>query len=222
LSQGERLREYGPKSLSNTELTALLLWTGLEREDVFALASRLLAKLGGLAGLGRSSFAELRDAISAGRGLSEAKACQILAALELGRRAVSLAPEERVTIQSPRDAANLLMTEMASLEQEHLRVLLLNTRNEVLSIQEIYVGNVNATVVRPAEVLRPAVKDNAPAIIVAHNHPSGDPTPSAEDVAITRQLFQAGRLLGIELLDHVVIGRANRYVSMKEKGLGFS
>jgi DNA repair protein RadC len=221
-SQGARLQAQGPKGLSNTDLTALLLWSGQEGEDVFALASRMLAKLGGLAGLGRSSFAELRDAIPSGRGLSEAKACQIMAALELGRRAVSLAPEDRPTIQSPRDVANLLVSEMASLEQEHLRVLLLNTRNEVLSIQEIYIGNVNATVVRAAEVFRPAVRENAPAVIVVHNHPSGDPTPSAKDVTITRQLAQAGRLLGIELLDHVVVGRAGRYVSMNEKGLGFS
>jgi DNA repair protein RadC len=118
--------------------------------------------------------------------------------------------------------ANLLATEMASLEQEHLRVLLLNSRNEVLSIQEIYIGGVNATVVRPSEVFRPAVRENAPAVIVVHNHPSGDPAPSAEDVSTTRQLLQAGRLLGIELLDHVVLGQAQRYVSMKEKGLGFS
>jgi DNA repair protein RadC len=114
------------------------------------------------------------------------------------------------------------MAEMASLDQEHLRVLLLNTKNEVLSIQEIYVGNVNSSMVRPSEVFRPAVRDNAPSIIVVHNHPSGDPTPSPEDVSITRELVSAGELLSIELLDHLVIGYGNRFISLNEKRLGFS
>ena len=213
----ERLRQFGPKPLSNTELIAILLRTGMKGENVLALSSRLLARFDGLAGLGRANFAEL----CAERGLSEAKACQLLAALELGRRLVSMAPEERMVISSPQDVANLLIAEMSVLEQEHLRVLLLNTRNEVLTIQEIYVGNVNSSMIRASEVFRPAVRDNAPAIIVVHNHPSGDPTPSSEDVAITRELTSAGRLLGIELLDHVVLGSGNRHVSLKERGLGF-
>ena len=221
LPQGERPRErlkaYGAKSLSNTELIAILLRTGLQGENVLSMASRILSQLDGLAGLGRSTFAELCSL----RGLSEAKACQLLAGLELGRRSVSLSPEERVTINSPQDVANLMMGEMAALEQEHLKVLMLNTKNEVLSTQEIYVGNVNSSVVRPAEVIRPAVRDNAPSIIVVHNHPSGDPTPSPEDVSITQELVAAGRLLGVEVLDHVVIGSGNRYVSLNEKGLGF-
>ena len=214
----ERLREYGPRYLSNTELIAILLRTGLKGENVVALSSRLLSSRGGLSGLGRSTFVELCGE----RGLSEAKVCQLLAALELGRRFVSLAPEERASIHSPQDIANLVAAEMATLDQEHLRVLLLNTRNEVLGIQEIYVGNVNSSMVRVAEVFRPAIRDNAPSIIVVHNHPSGDPTPSAEDVAITRELIAAGELLGIQLLDHLVIGSGNRYVSLNEKGLGFS
>lgn len=214
----ERLRDYGPRFLSNTELIAILLRTGLKGENVIALSSRLLSSRGGLSGLGRSTFAEL----CAERGLSEAKACQLQAALELGRRFVSLAPEERATIHSPQDIANLVSAEMATLDQEHLRVLLLNTRNEVLGIHEIYVGNVNSSVVRVAEVFRPAIRDNAPSIIVVHNHPSGDPTPSAEDVATTRDLVAAGDLLGIEVLDHLIIGSGNRYISLNEKGLGFS
>lgn len=213
----ERLREYGAKHLSNTELIAILLRTGMQGENVLSLSSRLLAKFKGLAGLGRASFAEL----CAERGLSEAKACQVMAALELGRRFVSLAPEERMVISSPKDVANLVMAEMAAFDQEHLRVVLLNTKNEVLSIQEIYIGNVNSSVVRPGEVLRPAVRDNAPSVIVVHNHPSGDPTPSPEDIAITRELLAAGKLMGIELLDHLVVGSGNRYVSLNEKGLGF-
>ena len=213
----ERLRDYGPRYVSTTELIAILLRTGVQGENVLSLASRLLSRSNGLAGLGKRSFAEL----CAERGLSEAKACQLLAALELGRRFVTLAPEERAAIHSPQDAANLVMAEMAALEQEHLKVLLLNTKNEVLSVQEIYVGNVNSSIVRAAEVFRPAVRDNAPNIIVVHNHPSGDPTPSPEDVSITRELVAAGKLLRIDLLDHLVIGGGNRYVSLNERKLGF-
>tara|TARA_B100001146_G_scaffold221475_1_gene232024 strand:- start:1620 stop:2333 length:714 start_codon:yes stop_codon:yes gene_type:complete len=214
----ERLREFGPKSLSNTELIAILLRTGLQGENVLAVSSRLLARFDGLAGLGRVSFSEL----CAERGLSEAKTSQLMAALELGRRFVSLAPQERAVINSPQDVANLLLADMAVLDQEHLRILLLNTRNEVLGIQEIYVGNVNSSVVRAAEVFRPAVQANAPSIIVVHNHPSGDPAPSSQDVDITNELISTGKLLGIELLDHVVLGRGNRFVSMNERRFAFT
>ena len=213
----ERLRDYGPKLLSNTELIAILLRTGIQGENVLAMSNRLLTHFKGLDGLGRSTFAEL----CAERGLSEAKTCQLMAALELGRRFISLAPQDRAVINSPQDVANLLQAEMAALEQEHLRVLLLNTKNQVLRTEEVYVGNVNSSIVRPAEVFRPAVRDNAPSIIIVHNHPSGDPMPSPEDVNITRELVAAGKLLSIELLDHLVIGSGGRYVSLNEKKLGF-
>lgn len=214
----ERLAEYGSKHLSNTELIAILLRTGSAGENVLSLSSRLLTRFDGLSGLGRAAFAELCSE----KGLSEAKACQLLAAFELGRRFVSLTPEDRVCVNSPQDAANLLLAEMAVLEQEHLRVILLNNRNEVVGTQEIYVGNVNSSVVRAAEVFRPAVRSNAPSIIVAHNHPSGDPTPSKEDVAITRDLVASGKMLGIEMLDHLVIGDGGRFVSMNQSRMGFT
>ena len=145
-----------------------------------------------------------------------------MAALELGRRFVSLAPQERAVINSPQDVANLLLAEMSVLDQEHLRILLLNTRNEVLGIQEIYVGNVNSSVVRAAEVFRPAVQANAPSIIVVHNHPSRDLAPSSQDVDITNELISAGKLLGIKLLNHVVLGSGNRFVSMNERRFAFT
>ena len=214
----ERLAAYGPRHLNNTELIAILLRTGSAGENVITQSSRLLARFDGLRGLGKASFAEL----CAERGLSEAKTCQILAALELGRRFVSLAPEERPTVNCPEDVVNLLSAEMSVLEQEHLRVLLLNTRNEVMGIEEIYIGNVNSSVVRPAEVFRPGVRANSTAILAVHNHPSGDPTHSGADVSITRDLVEAGKLLGMELLDHLVIGSGQRFVSMKEARLGFS
>ncbi len=213
----ERLVEYGSKNLSNTELVAILLRTGSAGENVISLSSRLLTRFGGLAGLGKAAFAELCGE----KGLSEAKACQLLAALELGRRFISLSPEERIIISTPQDAANLVTGEMGTLDQEHLRVILLNTRNEVLSTHEIYVGNVNSSVVRPAEIFRPAVRNNAPSLIVVHNHPSGNPAPSDDDIAITKDLVAAGKVLGIEVLDHLIVGSGHRYVSMNENGQGF-
>ncbi len=214
----ERLVEYGSKNLSNTELVAILLRTGSAGENVISLSSRLLTRFGGLAGLGKAAFAELCGE----KGLSEAKACQLLAALELGRRFISLSPEERIIISTPQDAANLVTGEMGTLDQEHLRVILLNTRNEVLSTHEIYVGNVNSAVVRPAEIFRPAVRNNAPSLIVVHNHPSGNPAPSDDDIAITKDLVASGKVLGIEVLDHLIVGSGHRYVSMNENGQGFA
>ena len=212
----ERLRDYGAASLSNSELIAILLRTGLEGESVVNMSVRLLSSFGGLAGLGRATFGEMCSQ----KGISEAKACQLRAAFELGRRLVSLHPEDRAVIHSPEDVANLLGAEMAILNQEHLRVLLLDTKNHVTAVSEIYIGNVNSSIVRPAEVLRPAVRDNSASIILVHNHPSGDPTPSPEDVAITRQIRESGELLGIDVLDHIILA-GRRHVSLKERSLGF-
>ena len=212
----ERLKSFGPSSLSNVELLAILLRTGVTGEGVVSLATRVLSRFRGLAGLAQASYAEL----CVEHGVSEAKACQVLAALELGRRYSSLQPEETPVISSPRDVANLLMGEMSFLEQEHLKVVLLNTRNQVMGISQVYMGNVNTSVIRGAEIYRPAIRQNCPAIIVVHNHPSGDPTPSPDDVAVTQQLVEAGKLLDIELLDHIIIGSGNRFISLKEAGGG--
>ncbi|MDA0987587.1 MAG: DNA repair protein RadC [Chloroflexi bacterium] len=212
----ERLRNYGPSYLSNAELLAIILRTGTSSESVLSLSARLLSQFGGLAGLAKASYDELQRI----HGFGEAKTSQLKAAFELGRRLLSLQENERVTIHSPQDVANLLQGEMAFLDQEHLRVVLLNTRNQVLAIPEVYRGNVNSAVVRAGEVFRDAVRSNAPAVIVVHNHPSGDPTPSEEDVRVTEQLVEAGRLLDIEVLDHLVVAQ-NGFISLKEKGPGF-
>ena len=204
------MAHYGAGHLSNSELLAILLRTGLEGENVLAMASRVLAEFGGLSGLSRITFDEMCDS----------KACQILAGIELGRRVASLTPEERVTITTPSDLATLFMAEMSSFDREHLRVATLSTRNQVLGIEDLYSGSVNAALIRPAEVFATAVRRNAPQIAIVHNHPSGDPTPSDEDVAITRTLIEAGKLLDIEIVDHLIIGQG-RYVSMREKKLGF-
>jgi DNA repair protein RadC len=172
----ERLRQGGAAALSNAELLAIILRTGATGENVLAQATRILARFGGLSGLGRASVGEL----CAEHAVGEAKAAQVLAALELGRRLLATQPEERPVIRSPQDVANLLLADMALLEQEHLRVILLNTRNQVLASPEIYKGTVNATHVRVADIFRDAVREGCPSLIVVHNHPSGDPTPSAE------------------------------------------
>ncbi|MCS7276894.1 MAG: DNA repair protein RadC [Dehalococcoidia bacterium] len=213
----ERLRQLGAGGLSNSELLAIVLRVGSGRESAIALATRLLARWGGLAGLARASFGEL----CAEHGMGEAKAAQVKAALELGRRLLAASPEERPVVRSPKDVANLLLADMALLEQEHLRVVLLNTRNHVLGVPEVYKGTVNSAQVRVADVFREAVREGCPAIVVVHNHPSGDPEPSREDVEVTRQMVLAGELLGIEVLDHLVLARGG-YVSLRERGLGFS
>ena len=212
----ERLQHYGPGALSTAELLAIILRTGVKGLNVVDLAQGLLARYSGLGGLARASFAEL----CAEHGLSVAKVAQLKAALELGRRLLVAAPDERPQVRSPADAANLLMIEMALLEQEHLRVILLDSKNRVVDTPTVYVGSLNLSVVRVGELFREAIRANCAAIIVAHNHPSGDPTPSPEDVRITELIVQAGELLGIEVLDHLVIGQ-QRYVSLKERGLGF-
>jgi DNA repair protein RadC len=153
------------------------------------------------------------------KGINQATAVRIKAALNLGLR-LSLPAEERPSINSPADAAALVQSEMALLEKEHLRVLLLDRRNRVLDNIEVYQGSVSSSQVRVGEVFQPAVGRMASAIVVCHNHPSGDPTPSPDDVAVTRAMVQAGKLLDITLLDHLVIGQ-NKWVSLKERGLGF-
>jgi DNA repair protein RadC len=211
----ERLLSVGPQALSTTELLAITLRTGTGGENVLRLAERLLAQCNGLAGVARASVKELCEV----RGIGPAKAIEIKAALEIGRRLLATAPEERPRVTSPADAANLLMAEMMLLEQEHMRLILLDTRNHVLSSPTVYVGSLNTSVIRIGELFRAAIRENAAAMIVAHNHPSGDPSPSPEDIHVTRQIASAGKLLDIELLDHVIIGR-QRYVSLKERGLG--
>jgi DNA repair protein RadC len=190
---------------------------GVTGENAVQVGQRLLQQFDGLGGLHRAPFEELMSQ----HGIGEAKAAQIKAAIELGRRLTLESPEERPTINSPADAAALVQYEMSALEQEHLRVLLLDTRNHMLDVVEVYRGSVNMSQVRVGEVFKAAIRRNATALIVVHNHPSGDPTPSPDDVVVTRAFVQAGKLLDVDVLDHLVIG-VGKYVSMKERGLGFS
>jgi DNA repair protein RadC len=211
----ERLARCGGAALATAELLAVVMGTGRPGASALDVGRELLARFD-LGSLGHATVAEL----CAVDGCGPAKALQIQAAIELGRRAVMAAPEDRLQLSTPGDAARLLSLDMSRLEQEHLRVVLLNVKNCVLGVHEVYKGSVNASLVRVGEVFREPVRRNCPAIIIAHNHPSGDPDPSAEDVHITRQIVQAGKLLDIDVLDHLIIGR-QRWISLRERGLGF-
>ncbi|HEX2980366.1 MAG TPA: DNA repair protein RadC [Anaerolineaceae bacterium] len=213
----ERLAQVGVDSLKTAELLAILLRVGVTGENAVQVGERLLQDCHGLAGLHRISYVEL----CAQRGVGPAKAAQIKAAIELGNRLAKMTPEDRPCVHSPKDAADLVKYEMSALEQEELWVLLLDTRNNVLETEKAYRGSLNASIVRVGELFKGAIRRNAASILVIHNHPSGDPTPSPEDIALTRAIVQAGKLLDVEVLDHLVIG-GNRYVSLKERGLGFS
>ena len=215
----ERLRRLGPQALSIVELLAILLRAGVAGENAVQVGQRRLGKYKNLAGLHRTPFEDLCNQ----HGIGEAKAAQIKAAIELGYRMRREDPEVRPTVNSPAEAAALVDFEMSALEQEQLRVILLDTRNQVLEVVEIYQGSVNSSQVHVGELFKAAIRRNAAALIVVHNHPSGDPTPSPDDVAVTRAIVQAGKLLDVDVLDHMVIGQGERsWVSMKERGLGFA
>jgi DNA repair protein RadC len=208
----ERLQKNGAETLSTPDLLAIILRTGTMRDNVIELATKILIKYGGLSGLVSASFHELSNEY----GLGPAKTAQLKAALEIGKRLSALQPDKKYQIRSADDAANLVRMEMMYLDHEEMHVLIMDTKNQVVEHVKRYKGTVNSSVLRIAEIFRPAVVRNCPNIIVCHNHPSGDPTPSPEDIAVTRQLAEAGKLLDIELLDHIVIGNP-RYVSLKER-----
>lgn len=212
----ERLVAVGAENLKDSELLAIILRTGSRQASVLELASNVLAKHGGLDGLSRAGLVDL----CAQSGLGPAKAIELKAAFEIGRRLLALRPAERPRVRSPEDLARLMMGSMSTLEQEQLRVVLLNTKNRVLAEEEICRGSLNSAAVRVGEIFREPIRQNAAAVILVHNHPSGDPSPSPEDVRLTAAARQAGELLDIELLDHLVIGRGD-FVSLRERGLGF-
>ena len=209
----ERLIQQGAQSLSNQELIAILLRTGTKEESVLHLANRVLTYFEQLHELKHATIEEIISI----KGIGEVKATQLLAAVELGRRLAQKQVNERFTIRSPHDAASYLMPDMTSLQQEHFVVLFLNVKNQVIHKQTIFIGSLNASIVHPREIFREAVKRSAASIICAHNHPSGIPTPSPEDIEVTKRLQEAGFIIGIDLIDHVIIGD-HQFVSMKEKG----
>lgn len=213
----ERLAELGAESLSDAELLAILLRVGIQGQNAVQMGQHLLHLFNGLIGLYQASFEQVCQV----KGVGMAKAAQLQAALELGRRYLKAQRGERPVIHSPKDAADQVIYEMSGFVQENLWVLLLDTRNRLIDIEHLYQGSLNSSTVRVAEVFKKAMVMNAAAIIITHNHPSGDPTPSPEDIALTRTLVETGKMLDIQVLDHLVIG-GNAFISLKEKHLGFS
>ncbi|MEG0797810.1 MAG: DNA repair protein RadC [Acidaminococcaceae bacterium] len=208
----EKLQLYGAATLSNAELLAILLGSGTKEKSALELARDLTANAGLLRNLALTHSVE---ELAKTKGIGPAKATTILAALEVGKRIAYAAPLERSEITSPEAGATLLMPRLRYETNEHFLVVLLNSKNKVLQIEQVSEGSLNASVVHPREVFAPAVLHHAAAILVAHNHPSGDPTPSKEDRVLTTTLVEAGQIMGIPLLDHIVIGDA-AYFSFKE------
>jgi DNA repair protein RadC len=212
----ERLALRGPGGLTTAELIGLLWGSGVRGRSAADLATEALAAHDGIAGLARASDVEL----AAIPGIGEAKAAQLVAAFELGRRLLADWPAGRWSIRGPHDLADRLVLQMGALEREELRVVILDTKNHVLRVSTVYQGNVSASLVRVGELFRDAVRRNAASVILVHNHPSGDPTPSPDDLHLTAEALAAGRLLDIDLLDHLVIGH-DAFVSLRDRGVSF-
>lgn len=210
----ERLLSVGAVSLSNIELLAILLRTGTKQMSAVDLAAQLFAHFKDLTGLLDATVEELAVV----KGVGPVKAVQIKAALEIGRRLALMPATKRTIIQSPDDAALLMMDNMRYLDREHFKAILLNTKNQVLAVETISIGTLNSSVVHPRELFKVAIKKSSANIILVHNHPSGDPTPSREDIDITRRIQEGGEILGISVLDHLIIGD-NKFVSLKSKGI---
>ena len=212
----ERMALRGAAGLTTGELIALIWGSGSRGRSAVDLAEDALAAHDGLTGLARATDVELAGLA----GIGAARAAQLIAAFELGRRLLADWPSGRWSIRGPRDIADRLVLQMGRLEREELRVVILDTKNHVLRVATVYQGNVSASLVRVGELYRDAVRLNAAGIILVHNHPSGDPTPSPDDLHLTAEALAAGRMLDIQLLDHLVIGH-DAYVSMRDRGVAF-
>lgn len=209
----ERLFRDGPELLTTVELLAVLLRTGTNSMNVLDLASLLLARSGGLRQLAGSSFEELGKV----KGIGPAKAAQLKAAVELGKRMSEEAIQPGQVIRTPGDVFNILKERMRYYDREHFKAVYLNTKHHVITVETISIGSLNSSLVHPRELFKNSIKRSASALILAHNHPSGDPTPSPEDIEITRRLVEAGNIIGIQVLDHIIVGD-DSFISLKEYG----
>lgn len=210
----ERMLRNGPEALTDVELIAILLRSGTPTSTSLELAAQLLARFEGIRGLMAAGIEELQEV----KGVGPAKAIEVRAALELGRRVAASPAAERPVIRTPDDAAAVVMENFRHLDREHFGVLVLNTKHQVLAHDRVSVGTLNSSSVHPREVFKNAVRRNAAALVLVHNHPSGDPTPSRQDIELTRRLVEAGQIMGIEILDHIIVGD-NKYTSFKAEGL---
>ena len=210
----ERMRQKGPGALSDSELLALLIASGTQKATALELAVILLSEHGGLRGMAGTNL----DRLSSCSGIGPAKACKIMAAIEIAKRLSMLGKEEKIKINSPADASKLLLGNMRFLDKEHFMAILLDTKNGVIATEEISVGCLDGSLVHPRELFKVAIQKSAAGIIIAHNHPSGDPAPSKDDIKTTERLQEAAGIIGISLLDHLIIGDGC-FVSLKEKGV---
>ncbi len=211
----EKLISHGVEALSNAELLALIIKIGNMEETAVEVAQKILSRDNrGIAYLSDVTLEELMEV----KGIGESKASQILAAIEIGKRLNRIGPQDKIKVSSPMVLVNLLMDEMRYLCKEYFKIAILDTKNQILAIENISIGTLNASIVHPRDVFKIAIKRNANSIILIHNHPSGDPNPSNEDISITNRLIDAGNLIGIKVLDHIIIGD-NKYISFKEKNL---
>lgn len=210
----ERLLKFGPERLSNRELLALLLKTGTKDQSVFLLADKLMSHFGSLRELACASHEEMCLI----KGIGPAKAGDIMAAFELAKRLSDTRLQVQEVVNSPADAASFVQCEMSLFDKEHFVILMLNTKHRIIAKKVISIGHLNASLVHPREMFKEIIRRSSAAVILAHNHPSGDPTPSEDDVNITKRLSEAGNLLGIQVLDHIIIGD-NCFTSLREKGL---
>lgn len=209
----EKLIKHGPRTLTDSELLAIILRTGNKKESVLGLSNKLLNKYN-LKSLSRIKIGSLKKQL----GIGDVKACQIIACFELGKRLAAFKEDKRPVIKNAKDIAKLFIPEMSALEKEHFKGVYLDSRKRIIKQENIFIGSLNESVVHPREIFKIALDENAAGIIILHNHPSGDPKPSSFDIEMTKELVKAGNLLGIPILDHIIIG-GKKYVSLREKGL---
>ncbi|MTI48515.1 RadC family protein [Sporosalibacterium faouarense] len=211
----EKLYKYGVKALSNSELLAIIIRTGNREKTAIEISQELLAlDKRGIAYLTELSFEELTSI----NGIGKCKASQIISTLELVKRISAATGESKIKITSPKDVINILMEEMRYLKKEFFKIILLDTKNQIIVIKDISIGSLSSSIVHPREVFNVAIKRSAASIILVHNHPSGDPYPSKEDINVTNRLIECGDIIGIKILDHIIIGDG-KYSSLKEKNI---
>ena len=209
----EKLIKHGPKNLTNSELLAIILRTGNKKENVLELSNKFFKKYN-LKSLSRVKLASLKKQL----GIGDAKACQIVACFELGKRLSAFKEDKHPQIKNAKDIFKIFGPEMGNLEKEHFKGIYLDSRKRMIKQETIFIGSLNESIIHPREIFKIALDENAAAIILLHNHPSGNPSPSSFDIEITKELIKAGELLGIQVLDHIIIG-GEKYISLKEKEL---
>jgi DNA repair protein RadC len=210
----ERLITFGPEALSAQELLALIIGRGIPKKSVMNIAQELLARFGNIKAISQASI----EALSEIKGIGLAKAAQIKACFELGKRQ-DLEPElKNYDIKNPQSVVKAIRASIKDKAKEHFKLILLDTRNKIIGISTISIGTLNASLVHPREIFKEAIIHNSASVVLAHNHPSGDPEPSEEDLTITKRLVDSGKILGIEVIDHIIIGKTN-FSSFKERGL---